>query len=100
MICLFYFSLCLESAVEPDDLTPSISYIGDPVNNRLAFMIISSVAIPVTWTSAYVGLYLYFKDVPSFIQFHPQNKVFRTKLNLFVQFFFSLLKTMYTGRKR
>ena len=98
MICLLHFSLCLFSAVKPDDLTPSISYIGDPVNNRMAFIIISSVAIPVTWTCAYVGLYLYFKDVPSFIKFHPQ-KVFGTKLNLFFQFLLSLLKTKNAGMK-
>ena len=87
MFCLLHFSLYVFSAVKPDDLTPSTSYLGDLVNNRMAFIIISSVAIPVTWTSAYVGLYLYFKDVPSFIQFRPQNKVFVIKLNAFIFIF-------------
>ena len=60
--------------MNPSDLTPSTVYSGSPVNNRW-IMIISTAAIPLTCSCAYLGLYFYYRDMPDFIQLDPEIKV-------------------------
>ena len=58
------------------DYTPSLAYKGDPLNNRLALIIVSSVGIPCCFLFSYLGLFLYYDKDASCIAFQSNTKVF------------------------
>ena len=70
-----HFLFYCPAGMNPDDLTPATAYQGSPVNNRLFGIIFSCIAIPLTWSCAYTGLYLYFKYIPRHIQWDKEKMV-------------------------
>ena len=65
--------------MDPSEFTPSQVYEGDPINSRLVLIIVFCVGIPVTWTISYFGLYIYFKEWTSKMQYILINQVLHCK---------------------
>ena len=61
--------------MNPFEYTPANAYEGDPFNNRLFLIIFSCLGIPLSFVSAYLGLYFYFEDGACCVAFTTTKKV-------------------------
>ena len=65
--------------MDPSEFTPSQVYEGDPINSRLVLIIVFCVGIPITWVISYFGLYMYFKEWTSKVQYTLISQVLYSK---------------------
>ena len=75
LICFISFFKNTLLDITAFDYTPANAYEGVPFNNRLILIICSCLGIPLTFVSAYLGLYFYFEDGACCVAFTTTTQV-------------------------